>query len=243
MGETINISLVIALSVGTSCFLMYWFIAHAHSFQTHLGKIFTIDIATQYLPFFQKGFGTLLIGIIPGLILWAFRSRLPGEYGLVLSNPKATLLWILIFGGTLFFITYISARKDAMQAFYPQIRIEEWNTRLLVLNTIVWAVYLFAYEFLFRSFLLNSFLISLDTTSAIILTTVISVTTHMPKGAAETFGTIPFSIVLCLAMIFTGSIWAGFMIHLILALSNDYWALHFNPKMKIISKAVAVNEY
>lgn len=242
MHELVNISLSIALSVGTICFLLYWFIAHSRSFEKILGKVIQPYIVARYTAFFQKGFGILLIGIVPGIVLWVLRSRMPGDYGLALSDPGATMLWITIGGSLLFFVPFISARKDKMQSFYPQIRIKEWDIKLVLVNTLVWALYLFAYEFLFRSFLLNSFLISLDITSAIILTTAISVTTHMPKGAAETFGTIPFSIMLCLAMISTGSIWAGFIIHLILALSNDYWALYFNPQMRVVKNLAAVNQ-
>ena len=242
INDSVDIPLSIAVGAGTVCFLLYWFIAHGKGYKKFLSKFIPPNHVDRYLPFYQKGLGVLLIGIIPGVILWTFRSHFPGDYGIIQDNLQATLIWICTVGTLLFFIPFFSSRKVEMQAFYPQIRVVDWDVQLLVLNACVWAVYLFAYEFLFRSFLLNSLLISLDTISAIVITTAISVSTHMPKGGIETFGTIPFSIMLCLAMIFTGSIWAGFIIHLVLALSNDYWALYFNPKMTLRRRVSLINE-
>lgn len=242
MHESVNISLSVSVGAGTFCFLLYWFIAHSRGYARFLSRFMQPGHVDRYLPFYQKGLGILLIGIIPGAIVWTFKSQFLGDYGIILDNGRATLIWICTVGTLLFFIPFFSSRKDEMQAFYPQIRVREWDFRLLALNALVWAVYLFSYEFLFRSFLLNSLLTSLDTVTAIVITTAISVSTHMPKGGIETFGTIPFSIMLCLAMILTGSIWAGFIIHLVLALSNDYWALYFNPKMNLKRRVSLINE-
>ena len=129
-----------------------------------------------------------------------------------------------------------------MQAMYPQVRAEKWDLKLIVTNGVIWALYLTAYEFLFRGLILHTVLCYMDAYAAISITTIISVTTHMPKGAVETFGTIPFSIALCLMAIMSGSIWVGVVIHLILALSNDYWALHYNPNMTFSVRNYSVTE-
>lgn len=237
----LDISLSGAVGVATICFLIYWFTAYSVSYKSFLTRWIPARNVSTYFPLYQKGLGILLIGVIPGLILLLFREQFPGDYGLVAEKNWATLLWVVGFGGILFFIPYFSARSSKMQAFYPQVRVNEWSVTLLMVNALIWALYLFAYEFLFRSFLLCSLLITLDTTSSIVIATAISVATHMPKGAAETFGTIPFSIMLCLAMLVTGSIWAGFVIHLTLALANDHWAIYFNPEMNKRRTIVSIN--
>ena len=243
VNETVNVSLSLVLGVGTLCFLLYWFGAHSFSYNTFLKKWIPDRIVDLYFPFFQKALGILLIGIIPGAVWYTCRSVLKGRHGLSMIDPGLTLLWAIGFGAIMSVIPFFSARTNKMQAFYPQVKVTNWGIRLILLNTLVWSVYLFAYEFLFRSFFLNNFLQSMDTLSAITLTTVLSVVTHMPKGATETFGTIPFSILLCLAMVISGSIWAGFFIHLLLALSNDYWAFYFNPKMRFNESLLVVNRH
>ena len=67
---------------------------------------------------------------------------------------------------------------------------------------------------------------------AITITTALSTVTHIPKGSKETFGTIPMSLVLCLIVYQTGSIWACIIVHTLLAISNDYWAAFYHPRMQ-----------
>ena len=120
-----------------------------------------------------------------------------------------------------------------MLAYYPEVRARQWSRRLIAFNSLMWGVYLAAYEFLFRGFLLVNCSNAMGVWPAIAITTALSSATHMPKGPKESFGTIPFSIVLCLSVLHTGAIWAAFTIHVILALSNDLWALHFQPEMQV----------
>ena len=242
LNDLVHLPISGAVGVATFCFLLYWFTAYSQSYKRIVSSLIGEGHVEKYLPFYQKGLGVLLIGFFPGILLWVLIPDSFTEYGLVLKNPRASFFWVLGFGATLFWIPFFSARKSEMQAIYPQIRIACWDVKLIVVNALIWAVYLFTYEFLFRSFLLCSLLNSLDTLSAIVIATAISVATHMPKGAAETFGTIPFSVMLCLAMVSTGSIWAGFFIHLILALSNDFWALFFNPEMWLEKRGESINQ-
>ena len=236
------IPLSVAVGVATLCFLLYWFVAYSESYRRFLSVYTPAERVDVFLPFYQKGLGILLIGIIPMAVLWTYSADFFKDYGIMPpENLKATFLWIISFGVLLAVIPFFSSRKQEMQAMYPQVRIHRWSAKLFTVNALVWAVYLYAYEFLFRSFLLCSLLMSLETAPAIVITTAISVATHMPKGAVETFGTIPFSIMLCMAMVSTGSIWAGFIIHLALALSNDFWALFFNPEMELKKRVVPIN--
>ena len=228
--QSINIPVSVSVGCGTVLFLLYWFIAHSGNLREWLQRLLSVDHITNYLPFYQKTVGIVLIGLIPALIMVLFPQHFSGEYGLLPANVSRTLLWVIFLGIPLMMIPVYSARKEKMLAYYPEVRITSWNLKLVLMNAVVWAVYLFAYEFLFRSFLLKNLMISLDVTSAIIITTAISAATHMPKGEWETFGTIPFSIVLCIAAVSTGSMWAGFIIHLALAVSNDFWAIHYNPE-------------
>jgi hypothetical protein len=51
---------------------------------------------------------------------------------------------------------------------------------------------------------------------------------------SETIGAIPFSIVLCLLTISTGTIWIAFLVHVTMAWTNSLTALKHQPDMKII---------
>ncbi len=58
--------------------------------------------------------------------------------------------------------------------------------------------------------------------------------THIAKGLSETIGTFPYGLLLCFVTISTGSIAVAFITHLILALTNDYFSVHHNSKMKYL---------
>lgn len=225
-----------ALAIATICFLLYWFIAHSNGFYNWLSRRKGNDFARMYGALYQKGIGIVIIGFIPATFaLWLFPGSL-SEYGLGVADEGLTLIWIVCLGSIVSLLPYYSARKEDMQSFYPQVRASEWTPGLTVLNSLTWVVYMGAYEFLFRSFLFTNCLEVMGVVPAIAMTAVLSSVTHMPKGAKETFATIPFSVVLCLAFLHTGAIWAGYVVHLMLALANDYWALYFQPKMGLIRK-------
>ena len=228
--QSVNIPTAVSVSTATLLFLLYWFIAHSEKFARLLKHFLGNQHIDRYFPFYQKALGIVLIGIVPAAILLLYPEHFTGSYGLKPVNTLGTLIWILCLGVPLAMLPGFSARKDKMRAYYPEVRVKSWNVKLVLINAVVWTVYLFAYEFLFRSFILQSLMITGDVVSAVAITTAISAATHMPKGEWETFGTIPFSIVLCIAAISTGSIWAGFIIHAALALSNDLWAMHYNPE-------------
>jgi membrane protease YdiL (CAAX protease family) len=171
---------------------------------------------------------------VPALLAWLVLPRTVSEYGVGGAEVQLTFFWILGLGGTLPFLPYFSARREDMQAYYPQVRVREWTRGLYVINSLIWIVYLGAYEFLFRGFILTGCLQTMGLWPAIAITTAISSATHMPKGPKETFGTIPFSIILCLAMAQTGAIWAGYIVHVLLALANDYFALRFKQRTSVL---------
>ena len=58
--------------------------------------------------------------------------------------------------------------------------------------------------------------------------------THIAKGLSETVGTFPYGLILCFVTISTGSIAVAFVTHLILALSNDFFSIRYNPNMKYV---------
>ncbi|MDT8309286.1 MAG: CPBP family intramembrane glutamic endopeptidase, partial [Bacteroidales bacterium] len=54
---------------------------------------------------------------------------------------------------------------------------------------------------------------------------------HITKGGREALGAIPMGILLCLVTLNTGNVFAAFMIHLTLALSNELFSLHYHTEI------------
>ena len=225
---------VVPIATSVICFSLYWFVAYSDKLRDAVDNRMGPNHFLNFGAFYQKGLGFVCLGIIPMIIAVVFLPGSLSVYGISAFIWEPALVWLLVLGGVLLIIPYFSARKEEMLEFYPQIRVPEWSGSLLTINAIVWLLYLFAYEFLFRGFLLISVASVLGWWPAIAIATAVSTLTHMPKGSKETFGTIPLSVLLCFIVIQTGAIWPCVIIHAVLAISNDYWALNYHPGMQLI---------
>ena len=127
----------------------------------------------------------------------------------------------------------ILARKTPEKLeHYPQIRTPTWTPGIVILNTVSWACYLFAYELTFRGFMLFS-LLPFGLWTSVAVNTALYVAVHVPKGGSETIGAIVFGPVLCLLTVWSGSIWIAYLAHLGLALGNSYSCLAAHPEMRV----------
>lgn len=208
-------------------FAAYFFIANASS----LNNLFKKNNLVLWIVF-QRSTGVLFLGIIPALIGLTLLHKTSVDFGIKAANFLPTLFWILGLSAFLIPMNIIFARKPGNLKIYPQIRAIEWTIKLILINVFTWAAYLLAYEFLFRGFLLFPCERILGYWPAILINTAIYAFVHIPKGMKETLGAIPFGILLCIITFNTGTIWAAFFIHLILALSNDFIAVYANPEMQ-----------
>ncbi|MFN8134788.1 MAG: CPBP family intramembrane glutamic endopeptidase [Bacteroidales bacterium] len=71
----------------------------------------------------------------------------------------------------------------------------------------------------------------MDLWPAIALNTAIYMLVHIPKGIKETLGAIPLGVLLCYLTVQTGSIWIAVMVHIVMALSNEWKAAARAPGM------------
>jgi len=114
---------------------------------------------------------------------------------------------------------------------YPQMRLADWGPREIAVNVAGWAVYLFAYELMFRGFLLQA-LLPYGVVLAVAVNIALYVAVHVPKGLSEAIAAVPFGLLLCFLTIEFGTIWAAFILHLVLALANSFVAIAENSEMK-----------
>jgi membrane protease YdiL (CAAX protease family) len=106
--------------------------------------------------------------------------------------------------------------------------------KLLIISSLGWIVYLLAYEFLFRGFLLFTCIQSFGIWPAIIINILIYSFAHIPQGLKETAGAIPFGLILCYITILSGTIWPAFILHAVLAISNEWFSIYNNTEITII---------
>jgi membrane protease YdiL (CAAX protease family) len=114
-------------------------------------------------------------------------------------------------------ILYLSAKKPAVLAVYPEIRAAVQPLALRRQSWLAWAVYLFGYELLFRGFLLFVLVAHWGVWPALAVSTGLYALAHLDKLPDETAATIPMGIVFGGMAILTGGVWAPWLLHTLIA--------------------------
>ncbi len=223
---------VIAIFLVSACFSFYWFIAINPTVKARLFARTNEEKAWINYVVFQKLTGVFFLGVIPALVIFNTTEYTINDLGVNFNESKQSLIYIIIMGALILLLNYFATNKAERLKDYPQMRVALWTPRVLLINVISWAAYLIAYEFLFRGVLLFLCYATFGFWPAAAINIALYSTTHIPKGAGETIGTFPYGLLLCYVTISTGSILVAIMTHLIMALSNDLFSIHHNPKMK-----------
>lgn len=192
-----------------------------------------IDNARHVL--FQRLLGLFFYGFIPAFVITATGSD-PAAYGIVLKEPVFVLWTGTAMGAVMVLLSYLNHRTPLNLEMYPQIRNSSWTAALLVTSALSWLAYLFAYEFLFRGYLLFAMREEMGIWNAIAVNTAVYSLVHTPKGWKEVVGSLPLGILLCVVCLRAGSIWPAFIAHGCLALSNEWLSLTAHPSMRLVRK-------
>lgn len=183
--------------------------------------------------FFYRFSGFLILG---GLAYWIARQWLGfsnDDIGVGFTLEKEGQTCVLVALVVLpALMLWIGPRKQNLWQ-NPKIRAQHWTWTLVLLNTISWVVYLFAYEFFFRGFLLFPCIDKLGLDWAIIINVFLYTVAHADQGRAMMIGAALFSIVLSLVSCYTGSFYAAFLIHVINACTNEWISLYYHPEMRV----------
>jgi membrane protease YdiL (CAAX protease family) len=235
--RTEDLRIFIPVVVGLLSFLIFWFAQQSqklrNKFITRSGQ----EQGSARFIIFTRYLGGVSMGILPAA---TYLLLVPGagieELGLLLKSSSSLSVagFSLILMLIIFPLVYSNAKKPENLLVYPQIRIANWDKKLVRSNLLSWAVYLLGYEILFRGVLLFPLVAALGVWPAIAINIGLYSATHIPKGATETFGAIPFSIILCLICLFTGNFWVALIAHLTMAWTNAWFSLKHNPEMRII---------
>ncbi len=224
---------IIAVIWSVAGFACYYFLSQNKSWLFSFWKSIP-DLDHQVLQVvIQRALGLLFLGIISiTIILFVWKGELQ-DYGFGLSFLTPPPWWSYGLIPMILFVGYFSAKKPGNLAIYPQIRIKEWTPKIVAVSGISWVIFLIAYEFLFRGFLLFASLEVMGPWAAIALNCSLYAFAHFYKGPGETFGAIPMGILLCYLTLYTGNIWSAVVIHSVMALSNEWFSILGNPDLKV----------
>lgn len=191
------------------------------------------NISIMSIFLFHKIAGFIILGLIPGIIVFAVFPQNTALFGLSLGYNKE--YWYLLGLPLLIvFFNYFLANNPAIFNRYPEMRFSEWTKTKLAVSVFGWTFYLLGYEFLFRWLLFFSVYRSFGLIVSFAVNVIIYSAVHISKGKSEMLAAVPFGILLCYMSLLTESFILPFVIHLSLALSTDFFSIHHNPEMKLV---------
>ncbi len=177
--------------------------------------------------------GFIFFGLIPFIVFFVILGRQFHHYGLFFGRLTSSVVWIGILSCIIILLNIFFCKKESILSNYPQIRIRLWSVGNILSSAITWILYLLAYEFLFRGLLFFSLEKSFGLITAVIVNVIVYFLVHLPKGISEALGSLPLGILLCIAVYHTGHFYVAFVVHSVLALSNEWLSLYYNPKMTV----------
>ena len=185
---------------------------------------------------FRKLSGFIFMGVIPGLFYLKWIDPGFSGFGLTYSAFKENFLIIMAISALIIFLVYLISRYYGPAPGKPQINAQNWSPRLFLLSSSGWVLYLTGYEFLFRGFLLITCYNAFGIWVAIAINLVIYSAVHMVNGTGEALGALVFGLVVCLFFIYRETIIIPVVMHIVLAVSADYFAIKFNPGLKFVNR-------
>jgi len=222
-------SFSISVSFVTIGYVIYLAITSSGKIRNFLSPDPSVNV---YHILFQRLTGIFIFGILPVFLLLMFSDL---KY-LSFSVNKDTLYWALLIALIIIPVNFLNSKKPGNLALYPQIRNKTWSVDLILASALSWVSYLFAYEMLFRGIFLFSSVEILGYWPAIILNTGIYSLVHYPKDLKEALGAIPFGIIICILTLKTGSFIIAFLVHTVLALSNEWFSIYALSRSVSIKK-------
>jgi len=162
--------------------------------------------------------------VVPAIVLPLACGMTPEHLWLSAGRPLSWLPWTAMLSALAAAIGVFSSKSAADRQSYPQYLPARWTVTAIVFEVGSWALYLCAYEFAFRGYLLAA-LLPLGLPAAIAANTALYAFAHLPKSGKEAAGALILGVVLSLLTLAFGTLIPAFIIHLALALGNDAGAI------------------
>lgn len=233
MTDSIYLAVFVCASVVYS---IYWFIYEARAKVYANQPVLGFTDKDNY-TIFTKFVGFIILGMVPLVLFYILFS---GQKGMLLTGLylhgyqlSATLIWVGIFSALVLPLSWIMAKSKNSKEQYPEVRNFPLSRKKFGLYLVSWMFYLLGYEFLFRGILFLFLAHTMGVAVALPINVALYTFAHIPKGAGETIGSFILGFVFCVAAIETGSIWAPFLMHLVMALSGNVFPVLRNSEMHI----------
>lgn len=158
--------------------------------------------------------------LVVGLVLIGYKA---GDVGLGMPRWGPLAAYVVGLGLILSGVIRVAARKPNFGDHYPELRLPvvAWTPARIRCNRLLWGIYLFGYEVLFRGLLLFGLIPFVGVWPAIAIQTAFYAAVHLPKNAGECAGSAVMGTVFSLGALWSGSVLAPFLLHWLIANTGE----------------------
>lgn len=176
----------------------------------------------------KVGWGVLLAGVA---FAASVALRLPLGWIALRDLERSVLLAL---GGWLLVLPVVlhSARQPKIQAAYPELRVQPRTPHVVAASAFAWLLYLLGYELFFRGLLLHWGIALWGLVPGVAVMTLVYVLAHLGKPRAEMLICFVVGPAFAALTLWTGTIWSVTLLHILIALTNENAAAHWNPEFR-----------
>jgi membrane protease YdiL (CAAX protease family) len=221
---------VFVILSATLLLIMYHENGNTSFFRRYLRTLFDPSWVDDLYPaFYWYGMSLLMLGIIP-LLLGRYVLRVPFKDWIGLGDVRFGLLAVTVLYLAFLIILIPTSLSAEFQSKYPLFFEAKLSTTHFVLHEIAYAIYFIGWEFIFRGYLLFGLKPAIGF-YAVFVQTIPFAILHFGKPEIETFSAILAGIILGYLALRARSFWYGWMLHALIAVTNDTLAAwHTLPK-------------
>jgi membrane protease YdiL (CAAX protease family) len=225
---------VAAIIITMSCYYIYYFLITSQRINLYFTKKYSGTSFYLHRILFNKLAGFIFFACIPGALCFSLWHTDFSSFGITLKKIVENWYWLVGLPALIYLVNYFSAKNPDVYAHYPQMRIKVWSAGTFLLSSLGWFIYLVGYEFLFRGILLLSCAEAFGLWPAVTINIAIYSAIHLTNGLKETIGAIPFGLIACLLMLYSGTLLIPIAMHISLSMSTEFYTIRNNPDMKFI---------
>jgi len=205
---------------------LYHYDGSSGFYRRHFGQAFEgAPLRALYPACYWYLSSLILLGVVP-LLLGRFALRRPlAEWGAGLGDwrfgLKASLAMFVAFLPVLWLVSH----EPSFASKYPLFGEARRDLAHLALNELGYATYFIGWEFMFRGFMLFGLFPKLGY-HAVWVQMIPFTIMHFGKAQIETLAAVAAGIILGYLALRTRSFWYGWLLHALVAVSNDLWAIY-----------------
>lgn len=215
---------VVVFLASTILLILFHENCSGHVFRAKFMRFFSASAFKPLYPaFFWYGCSFMVLGVIP-LLIGRFGLRRPlKEWGVGLGDWKFGIPAVLICFFAFLPILVIVSYQPAFQAKYPLYNAAQNSVLHFIIYEASYMVYFIGWEFIFRGFILFGLKPTIGL-YAIFVQTIPFAIMHFGKPQIETLAAVGAGVLLGYLAVRTRSFWYGWMLHSMVAVTNDILA-------------------